>query len=101
MGGEGAENFAREIKKKLEKKSLPMLMDPWEILLRYAFMGIIIYLFILGKGTSISGPDQMKLTLAILLLFALFDIYSGVWSNIKRWFCGRSGYETSSAASNY
>lgn len=64
-------------------------MDPWEVLLRYAFMGVIIYLFILGKG-GVTGNDQMKLTIAILLLFALFDIYSGVWNNIKRWFCGRS-----------
>lgn len=68
-------------------------MDPWEILLRYAFMGIIIFIFILGKGAKITGPDQMKLTLALLLLFALFDIYSGVWSKIKGWFC-RTGVQS-------
>jgi hypothetical protein len=64
-------------------------MDPWNVLLRYAFMGFVIFFFILGKGANITGSNQMKLTVAILLLFALLDIFTGTWAKIKRFLCER------------
>lgn len=64
-------------------------MTPFQIIFRYLFMGLVIYFFILGKTGIATGDNSLrfKITLAILLLFALLDIYVGIWSQIKNYIC--------------
>jgi hypothetical protein len=66
-------------------------MTAWEVILRYLFMGLVIYFLILGKGSgnTIGNQNQTKMTIAILLLFALMDIYSGIWNKVKGFLCSR------------
>jgi hypothetical protein len=51
-------------------------------------MGLVVYFFILGKtGLVTDASNKFKATLAILLLFALLDVYTGIWSQIKNYIC--------------
>lgn len=63
-------------------------MTPFQIIFRYLFMGLVVYFFILGKtGLVTDASNKFKATLAILLLFALLDVYTGIWSQIKNYIC--------------
>jgi hypothetical protein len=66
-------------------------MSTFEIFLRYLFLAMVIYGLILGKGptnvTALTDTDKTRMTIAILLLFALMDIYHGIWAKFRSYMC--------------
>ena len=59
------------------------------MIIRYAMLGAIIYFLVLSKGTDakIDEPDKTKMTIAIILLFTLLDVYGALWSRLKSYLC--------------
>lgn len=64
-------------------------MSTWEMIIRYSMLGAIVYFLVLSKGTDakIDDPDKTKMTIAILLLFTLLDVYGALWSRFKSYLC--------------